>query len=269
MLLMKAPAIKNFRLGPAILVGGIVAGGALVVGGRVADKTPLIKDTLLPNGFLIAWFCLILGIWVSIMSINAKQLKLPFPQAVHVGGTIVLVLGLYFLGVFVHPITIACAFLAMLIILVSISVFIWALPKRERDATWAEAVFGGVCVFAMMTFIYAIIPHEWITFATSYLGFTKDAKVSKGGEFFLKTWIGGDLWTKNTRVLPFEVNYETLQDQMTMAIYVAAATLNIKMFAAWQKRNVVVAPKEETEETEAPKKTSRFGRPIRNVKANA
>jgi hypothetical protein len=94
-----------------------------------------------------------------------------------------------------------------------------------------------------MVFIYAIIPHEWITFATSYLGFTSDAKVSSGGQIILNTWLDGNFWTKQTRIIPFAVSFEALQDQATIAIYVIGATINIKLFAAWQKETSRCLPK--------------------------
>ena len=42
-------------------------------------------------------------------------------------------------------------------------------PKPDRPATWAECIAGAVGVFALMTLIYAVIPHEWITFSDKYL----------------------------------------------------------------------------------------------------
>jgi hypothetical protein len=266
MLLMKNAAVKNKLVGPAIFVLGIGAGVSMVVIGRITDKTPLVRDTLVPNGYLIAWACFILGIWTMICSIHAKQLKLPMSKTQLIVSTAVVIIGLYILGGFVHSISILCLWISGLALVTCITMLVWGAAPRPEESTWAEAIFGAILVFVMMTFIYAIIPHEWINYATSYLGFTKDVKVSKGGEFFLKTWLHGNFWTKRTRVLPLEVNFETLQDQLTGAIYVAGAVLNIKMFAAWQKRNQPVPEKVETEE-EAPSKLSRFGRPLRKLKS--
>src|SRR5690606_39242257 len=112
------------------------------------------------------------------------------------------------------------------------------------------------------------IPHEFITFATSYLGWTKDVKLSAGGEFILQTWLNGDVWTKNTRGIPFELNMEIIQDHATMAIYVITAVINVKLFAAWQKRNDAPAKVEAEESADAPKKTSRFGRPLKALKTS-
>jgi len=268
MLLMKSSAVKSFKTGAAIFVLGVGAGSSMVIVGKIAEKNQLIRDTLVPNGFIIAWIAGICGLWVLIMSINASQLKLPISKLQHVLATIVLMAVFYVVGGFVHPVSILMAWFSIITLLISITAYIWALPKRVEDATWIEAVAGAMGSFALMVFIYAIIPHEWITFATSYLGFTSDAKVSSGGQFILNTWLDGNFWTKQTRIIPFAVSFEALQDQATIAIYVIGATINIKLFAAWQKRNEPLPTKEEARDADSkPSKLSRFGRPIKSLKA--
>lgn|GEM_PF-476526 len=268
MLLMKRPAVKSLKTGAAIFVLGVGAGASMVILGKILEKTQLVRDTLVPNGFIIAWIAGICGLWTMIMAINASQLKLPVSKLQHVGLTFALMAAFYVVGGFVHSISILMAWLAIFTLLASISVYIWALPKRVKDGTWAEAIAGAMASFVLMTFIYAIIPHEWITFATSYLGFTADAKVSSGGQFVLNTWLEGNFWTKETRVIPFQVTFEALQDQATMAIYVIGATINIKLFSAWQKRNEPIPVKDEFQDADTkPSKLSRFGRPIKSLKA--
>lgn len=269
MLLMKHPAVKSYKTGAAIFVIGVAAGIGQVVLGKITNKTQLVRDTLVPNGYITLWIAAICGLWVFIMAINAKQLNLKFSRNVHLVGTLVLIVAFYLIGGFVHSVSILTAWAMMATLVVSITLFIWSLPPREKDATWAGAIAGALASFFMMAFIYAIIPHEWITFATSYLGFTKDAKVSAGGQFVLNTWLDGKFWTKRTRVLPFEVTFETLQDQATMLIYVIGATLNIKLFVAWQKRNEPVVAKAESADVDsAPSKLSRFGRPLKVLKTS-
>lgn len=265
---MKHNAVKSIKTGPGIAVVGFIAGAGMVVVGRIFEKTPLVKDTLVPNGFLILWITLVTGVWVTIMAIRVNPLKLPITKMQHLGITIAAIVVLYVIGGFFHGISILCAWLIMFTILGSITVFIWSLDRRTEQSTWVLAISGALASFVLMTFIYAIIPHEWITFATSYLSFTKDAKVSTGGQFVLNTWLGGDFWTERTRLLPMEVTYEMLQDQATMAIYVIGAVINIKLFAAWQKRNDPLPEKSEEASSDAPTKTSRFGRPVKAVKAS-
>jgi hypothetical protein len=102
------------------------------------------------------------------------------------------------------------------------------------------------------------------TYATSYLTFTKDVKISTGGEFVLKTWMRGEFWDDRTSLIPFEVNMVHLQDQTTTLIYIIGAVINVKLFVAWQNRNAPYPKKAELAEgEEAPTKTSRFGRPVK------
>jgi hypothetical protein len=270
MLLMKRQAVTSKVAGPGILIVGTGAGIAMVLAGKTFLDGTLTGDTLVPFGFMIAWFSFVCGIWTLIMSVTFNPLELKFSHKQQLWGTIAIVIGLYVLGGLIGSSQLWFVFvttwLIFTVIVVSISLYIWSLPRRENDATWAEAIAGALAVFVMMTFIYALIPHEWITFATSYLNFTKDVKVSEGGTFVLQTWLNGDVWTKQTRVIPFEINLEIIQDHATIAIYVITATINIKLFAAWQKRNVPVVAPEESETNEAPSKTSRFGRPLRALK---
>lgn len=268
MLLMKHAAIKNKMLGPSFLVVGTLIGSLMALAGKTILDGSLTGNTLIPFGFVIAWFSFIGGIWTIIMSISFKQMKLPFSRVIHVLLTIAIMFGFYLIGGFVHSITILCAWLAALSLLGSISLYFWSLPKRQSDSTWPEAVAGGIASFILMAFIYAIIPHEWITFANSYLGWTKDVKLSAGGEFVLQTWLNGNFWTKQTRIIPFELNLEAIQDNATIVIYVVTAIINIKLFAEWQKRNDPVKERIKEDFETKPSKLSRFGRPVKALKAS-
>ncbi len=268
MLLMKHPAVKSFKTGAAIFVLGVGGGTSMVIVGRLLDESSLARGTLIVNGFMIAWIAGFCGLWTMILSINASQLKLPVSKLQHTGITIAIMLIFYVIGGFVHNVSVLMAWLAIITLLTSVSLYIWSLPKRTEDGTWAEVIFGAMASFVLMALIYAIIPHEWITFATSYLGFTADAKLSEGGQFILKTWLDGNFWTKQTRLIPFEVTLEAMQDQATMAIYVVGAVINIKLFSAWQKRNDPLQAKDETQSSESKlSKLSRFGRPMKSLKA--
>ena len=119
-------------------------------------------------------------------------------------------------------------------------------PKDERPATWAQCMAGAVGTFAMFALAYAIVPHEWITFADKYLqwGTTKFLVRSGQEVLFVK--------------FPFDINMKAISDIIATGIYVVMFGLNLFLFAAWQKRGA-----EKVEEPEAPPKTSRFGRPLR------
>lgn len=272
MLLMKYPAVKSKLTGLGILVVGTGAGASMVLAGKTFLDGSLTGNTIVPFGFMIAWFSVLGGLWALIMSVHVKQLKLPVSMTRFVAGTVAVIVALYVLGGLVGPsapsVAIVTTWLIMTVIVAAISIYIWTLPPRTEQSTWAEAIAGALGVFVLMALIYAIIPHEFITFATSYLNFTKDVKVSAGGEFVLQTWLNGNFWTKRTRFIPFEINMEIIQDHATIAIYVITAVVNVKLFAAWQKRNTPIAAKEETEVSAGPTKTSRFGRPLKNLRAS-
>src|SRR6476661_8727391 len=89
-------------------------------------------------------------------------------------------------------------------------------PKSERPATWAQCMAGAVGTFAMFALAYAIVPHEWITFAAKFL-------VRSGQEvLFLK--------------FPFDINMKAISDIIATGIYVVMFGLNLFLFAMWQKR---------------------------------
>ena len=119
-------------------------------------------------------------------------------------------------------------------------------PKPDRPATWAECMAGAVGLFAMMTLAYAIIPHEWITFADKYLQWGTTKFVVRSGQevLFLK--------------FPFDINMKAISDIIATGIYVVMVGLNLFLIVAWQKRG-----QEKDEPAEAAPKTSRFGRPLR------
>jgi hypothetical protein len=119
-------------------------------------------------------------------------------------------------------------------------------PKPDRSATWAECMAGAVGLFGMMTLAYAIIPHEWITFADKYLQWSTTKFVVHSGQevLFFK--------------FPFDINMKAISDIIATGIYVVMVGLNLFLIVAWQKRG-----QEKDEPAETAPKTSRFGRPLR------
>jgi hypothetical protein len=119
-------------------------------------------------------------------------------------------------------------------------------PKPDRPATWAECMAGAVGVFAMMALAYAVVPHEWITFADKYLQWGTTKFVVRSGQdvLFFK--------------FPFDINMKAISDIIAVGIYVVFFGLNLFLFVAWQKRG-----EERAEAPDAAPRTSRFGRPLR------
>jgi NhaP-type Na+/H+ or K+/H+ antiporter len=140
--------------------------------------------------------------------------------------------------------------LSVVFFLIGLAIFFALLrrPKPDRPTTWAECIAGAVGVFGMMTLIYAVIPHEWITFSDKYLQWDTTVFVFRNNQkmlFFPWNW-------------PFSFDKHNIRDIIVVVIYGIGMGLNVGLFVAWQKRG------QEKPEAEAAKpRTSRFGRPLR------
>ena len=56
-------------------------------------------------------------------------------------------------------------------------------PKSDRPATWAQCMLGAVGTFGLFFLCYAIVPHEWLTFADGYLNWSTDKFVFKHNQW--------------------------------------------------------------------------------------
>jgi hypothetical protein len=119
-------------------------------------------------------------------------------------------------------------------------------PKPDRPATWAECMAGAVGTFALMTLAFAVVPHEWITFADKYIqwGTTKFLVHSGQEILFFK--------------FPFDITYKAISDIIATGIYIVGFGLALYLFSAWPKRG-----QEKADAPEPKPRTSRFGRPLR------
>jgi hypothetical protein len=121
-------------------------------------------------------------------------------------------------------------------------------PKPARPATWAQCMLGAVGTFALFFLCYAIVPHEWLTFANSYLVWSTDKFILKHNQF-------------GTDLPPIDLRYSELKDAIAAGIYIVFFGLNLYIFSAWQKRPTV--DEAAAESTEQVVRTSRFGRPVK------
>lgn len=132
-------------------------------------------------------------------------------------------------------------------------------PRPNRERTWAEAMAGAVAVLAAMFLLYAIVPHEWISYADSRLGMTKD-------EIFLQHgYKGKDFWmfTITSVPFPFTITWEVISDMITMGIYTVFLVGNLLLFKMWQQRPVETEDAEVVNDVvETPAGKSRYGRPL-------
>ena len=132
-------------------------------------------------------------------------------------------------------------------------------PKRAEPATWAQTILGAMGVWAMMAMGYGTIPHEWLTFSNSYLNFNT-------ATFLMQ---------KN-RFIHFDITRSVVGDIGVSVIYGLVLTLQVIMFARWQKRPVLdpEAAHDAAQESEGgggtlsrlrrrrEKRVSAYGRPV-------
>jgi hypothetical protein len=148
-----------------------------------------------------------------------------------------------------------------LIFVIGLAIAFWLTkkPKPAEPATWAQTILGAMGVWAMMALGYGSIPHEWLTFANSYLNFNT-------ATFLMR----------RNRFIHFDITRSVVGDIGVTVIYGLVLTLQIYMFSRWQKRPVL-EPSAETDTPEAPsesggplsrllrrreKRVSAYGRPV-------
>jgi hypothetical protein len=140
-----------------------------------------------------------------------------------------------------------------------IAFYLTTKPKPVEPATWAKTIFGAILVWVMLILGYGTVPHEWLQFGASYLNFGTDT-------FFLrKHQIGA--------FPPFDVTRQVVVHVVVVGIYAFSLTMNIWLFARWQKRPIAQPAAEgegEASEVEPSgswlrrrlRRTSAYGRPV-------
>jgi hypothetical protein len=127
--------------------------------------------------------------------------------------------------------------------------FVWIRqPKKsEEPSTWAATIAGAIVVTGLMTLAYGVWPHEFLTFANSYLNWGKDT-------FFVQEnqWFGGSF-------PPIDVPRYVLADIIAAGSYFVFGAINVYLFSAWQKRKVA-EPAAAGEEPGEPPVTGPFSR---------
>jgi hypothetical protein len=145
----------------------------------------------------------------------------------------------------------------LVLLILTAHAMLMVLSRKPRDpnqeTTWTEAFGGALGTFALMALAYAVVPHEWLTYANSYLPWGDSTN-------FIFRSTDKMLWVLPWHY-PFDFNFPALRDIVVTMIYVIFLGINLKLFVMWQKRNEVKAVPEPVEG--APARRSRFGRPLR------
>ena len=127
----------------------------------------------------------------------------------------------------------------LIIIGLAIAVAIIRRPKPSAEpATWAATIVGAVLVWAMMALMYGVWPHEWLTYANSYLNLGKNT-------FFVRQnqWFGGSF-------PPIDVPRYVLADAIAAGSYFVFGTIQVLLFSMWQKRKIAEPVDADAEPTE-------------------
>ena len=200
-----------------------------------------------------------LGMVIVILLIMPPLVKRPFPKAVGYAAFPVIIIGGWVLAALIDSLqrTIVLATFALLAAHVLMMVASREPRDANRKATWAESFAGAVGVFAMFVLGYAVIPHEWLTFANAQLEW------GDSGKF---------VWRAHDKILglfweyKFDFNFPALRDIVVTGIYITVLVANLMLWTKWQRRfEVKAAPEGET----APARRSRFGRPLRRTEPAA
>lgn len=197
----------------------------------------------------------IIGIAFVVAVMKPPLLKRPFPTRVGVALFPVIIVGALVLGKLIPDLqrTIVLAGMAAVVA----HGFLMVISRQPRDpeqqSTWAECFAGAVGVFALLTLAYAIVPHEWLTFANADLEWGESTKfVFKSNQDIL-----GIGFLPN---YPFNLDFPAVRDIVVTLIYGVFLVTNLKFWVMWQQRHQVAEAPAAGEEVV---KRSRFGRPLR------
>jgi hypothetical protein len=140
--------------------------------------------------------------------------------------------------------------LSTVIALVGFFGMLWYGNRRRPVGTplsWGEAIAAATLAFALMFWSYGVVPHQWLTWAGNELNWRPD-----------RILVGPELpFTGDEGVfeylLPFQVNWETINHTVTVLIYGLFLTLHVAGWAIWQDRAKARPPAIATSE---------YGRPL-------
>ena len=102
--------------------------------------------------------------------------------------------------------------------------------------SWGEAMAAAVFAMFLLLWWYAVIPHQWLTWAGNELG-----------------WRTDKLLLEPTGNQPLTVSYQVVRDIIAVVIYGLGLTLHIALWAVWNDRG---------KKKPAAVPASRYGRPL-------
>ena len=139
--------------------------------------------------------------------------------------------------------------MSVLLMMVSLIPFFHYAAKRAPGTPlkWGEAMIASTYIFFILFWLYGVVPHEFLTWADSELGWRSDRKVI-GPEGSWATWWGG--WAR----IPLTIHLEIFRDLVVTILYVIGLGGFIWGFAFWNDRQKNIDA--------TPEPVSTYGRPL-------
>lgn len=103
--------------------------------------------------------------------------------------------------------------------------------------TWGQAMLAATFVFFMFWWWYGVIPHWWLTWADSELG-----------------WSDDNIWLEPSSWQPLTISFQVIRDFVVLVIYGVGIGLHVAAWAVWQGRA--------KQRKAPPVPASRYGRPL-------
>ncbi|MGI9578190.1 MAG: hypothetical protein ACR2OH_08335 [Microthrixaceae bacterium] len=148
------------------------------------------------------------------------------------------------------------AFITSLIVMVVLMLPVFWYAKRRHVGdpfTWGEATVAGTYVFALLFWAYGVVPHQWLTWADTELGWRPDVIWFGPGGSVTVPGVG---WVFESNWFPMTLSAEAFRDIIATLIYVVLLGVQIWLWVWWQNRDKRAA------EAAAVEPTTAYGRPL-------
>ncbi len=115
--------------------------------------------------------------------------------------------------------------------------------------TWGEAMVGATYVFGVLFWLYGVLPHEFLNWADSELGWRPDKKII-GPEGSWAEWFS--FW----KSIPLTIDKQKVRDIVAVVLYTVGLGGFMWMCKFWNNRE------KNANEMKAIEPISRYGRPL-------
>ncbi len=148
------------------------------------------------------------------------------------------------------------AFITSMLVLVVLMLPVFWYAKRRHVGdpfTWGEASVAGTYVFFILFWAYGVVPHQWLTWADTELGWRPDVIWFGPGGSVTAPGVG---WVFTSDWFPMTLSAEAFRDIIATLIYVVLLGVQIWLWVWWQNRDKRAA------DAAAVEPTTPYGRPL-------